>query len=219
MTMELNRAEVADCDGLESPFTSEALLAGARIQRYRANVVILQEGDFGDTLYIILSGRAKVFVTGDEGREIVLDVHGPGECMGELALDGGPRSASVITLEPTVCAVVTRAALREHIARCPDFAFALLAKLIGRVRRATSSVKSLALQDVYGRVTRLLGELAVERNGHRVIDERLTHQDIAERVGSSRAMVSRLLRDLSKGGYIDVHGRRIEIKKVLPTSW
>jgi CRP/FNR family cyclic AMP-dependent transcriptional regulator len=136
-----------------------------------------------------------------------------------MALDGGPRSASVITLEPTRCAVVSRASLREHIARHPDFAFALLAKLIRRVRRATASVKSLALQDVYGRVARLLGELAIEREGRRVIEERLTHRDIAERVGSSRAMVSRLLSDLAKGGYIEVHGRQIELKRRLPSSW
>jgi CRP/FNR family cyclic AMP-dependent transcriptional regulator len=72
---------------------------------------------------------------------------------------------------------------------------------------------------VYGRVAHLLGDLAVERDGRRVIEERLTHRDIAERVGSSRAMVSRLLGDLAKGGYIEVHGRQIELKRRLPSSW
>jgi CRP/FNR family cyclic AMP-dependent transcriptional regulator len=219
MTSDLDRTEIAAGDGPEGAFASEELIARARIQQYRPNVVILQEGDVGDTLYIILSGRVKVFGTGGDGREIVLDTHGPGECVGEMALDGGPRSASVMTLEPTRCAVVSRASLREHIARHPDFAFVLLAKLIRRVRRATASVKSLALQDVYGRVAHLLGDLAVERDGRRVIEERLTHRDIAERVGSSRAMVSRLLGDLAKGGYIEVHGRQIELKRRLPSSW
>lgn len=205
--------------GLAGAFADEDLIARGRIQHYRQSVVIIQEGDFGDTLYIILSGRVKVFATDPEGREIVIDVHGPGECVGEMALDGGPRSASVMTLEPTSCVVVTRATLREHIARKPDFAFALLTKLIRRVRRATSSVKSLALDDVYKRLVRLLDELAVERDDGRLIDCRLTHKDIAERVGSSREMVSRLLRDLTKGGYIEVRGRQMEIKKALPPSW
>jgi CRP/FNR family cyclic AMP-dependent transcriptional regulator len=106
----------------------------------------------------------------------------------------------VITVEPTVCSVVTRVTLRDHIAKHPDFAFDLLAKVIRRARRATMNVKNLALLDVYGRVARLLTDLAVEREGQRVVPERLTHQDIADRVGSSREMISRLLKDLTTGG-------------------
>ncbi|HQR52604.1 MAG TPA: Crp/Fnr family transcriptional regulator [Burkholderiales bacterium] len=190
-----------------------------RIQNFRKGVVILQEGDHGDTLFVILSGRVKVYATGDDQREIVLDIHGPGEFVGEMALDGGPRSASVITLEPTTCAVITRDALREHIASNPDTAFEILAKVIRRARRATASVKNLALLDVYGRVTRLLNELAVERDGQRIVAERLTHQEIAERVGSSREMVTRLLKDLTQGGYVEVRDRQILIKRPLPPAW
>lgn len=197
----------------------DELVSRGRIQSFRKGVVIIQEGDYGDTLYIILAGRVKVFATGEDEREIVLDIHGPGECVGEMALDGGPRSASVITLEPTTCSVVTRAALREHIGKNPDIAFELLAKLIRRVRRATANVKNLALLDVYGRVTRLLNELAVEHDGQRVISEKLTHQDIAERVGSSREMVSRLLKDLAQGGYVEVRERHITLKRPLPPAW
>jgi len=197
----------------------DELASRGRIQNFRKGVVIIQEGDVGDTLYIILAGRVKVFATGEDGREIVLDIHGRGECIGEMALDGGPRSASVITLEPTTCSVVTRATLREHIAKYPDIAFELLAKLIRRVRRATLNVKNLALLDVYGRVTRLLTELAVEQEGKLVIAEKLTHQDIAERVGASREMVSRLLKDLALGGYLEVRERHIILKKPLPPAW
>jgi len=136
-----------------------------------------------------------------------------------MSLDGGPRSASVMTLEPTVCSVVTRVTLRDHIAQHPDFAFDLLAKVIRRARRATMNVKNLALLDVYGRVARLLTELAVEREGARVVPERLTHQDIADRVGSSREMISRLFKDLTTGGYLEVQDRLITIRKPLPPAW
>ncbi len=197
----------------------DELVRLGRIQNFRKGVVILQEGDHGDTLYVILSGRVKIYATGEDQREIVLDIHGPGEFVGEMALDGGPRSASVITLEPTTCSVITREALREHIASNPDTAFEILAKVIRRARRATASVKSLALLDVYGRVTRLLNELAVEQDGQRVVAERLTHQEIAERVGSSREMVTRLLKDLTQGGYVEVRDRQILIKKPLPPAW
>ncbi len=196
-----------------------ALAARGTVRSYRKDVLIIQEGDFGDTLYILLAGRVKVFASGENDREVVIDTYGPGEYVGELALDGGPRSASVITLEPTVCAVVTRITLRDHIAAHPDFAFELLARVIRRARRATANVKNLALLDVYGRVRRLFDELAVEQDGVRSIPERLTHQEIAERVGASREMISRLLKDLERGGYLATEDRVITLLKKLPPAW
>lgn len=203
---------------LESPALRE-LAARGRMQQYRKDVVMLQEGDHGDTLYIVLAGRVKVFATGADDREIVFDIHGPGEYVGEMALDGGPRSASVMTLEPTTCSVVTRVTLKDHIAKHPEFAFELLAKVIRRARRATESARDLALLDVYGRVRRLFDSIAVERDGTRQIPEKLTHQEIADRVGSSREMISRLLKDLSEGGYISVSEKLITLRKPLPPNW
>jgi CRP/FNR family cyclic AMP-dependent transcriptional regulator len=124
-----------------------------------------------------------------------------------------------MTLEPTTCSVVTGSALREFIRDHPDFALHLIRKLIWRVRQATDSVKSLALQDVYGRVVRLLDEASVPSGGERVINERLTQQDIADRVGSSREMVSRIFRDLSGGGYVSTSAGRITIHKRPPAHW
>ena len=203
---------------LKAPGLRE-LAARGRIQSFRKDVVIIQEGDMGDTLHVLLAGRVKVFATGDNDREVVIDTHGAGEFIGEMSLDGGPRSASVITLEATVCSIVTRVTLRDHIAQHPEFAFELLAKVIRRARRATMNVKNLALLDVYGRVARLLNDLAVERDGQRVVPERLTHQDIADRVGSSREMISRLFKDLSTGGYLEVQDRLITLRKPLPPAW
>lgn len=205
-------------DAIEAPELRE-LAARGRVQSFRKDVVIIQEGDHGDTLYILLAGRVKVFATGDNDREVVIDTHGPGEYVGEMSLDGGPRSASVITLAPTVCSIVTRVTLKDHISKHPEFAFELLGRVIRRARRATANVKNLALLDVYGRVAKLFTTLAVERGGVRIIPEKLTHQEIAARVGSSREMVSRLMKDLERGGYIETNAKLVTLKKPLPPAW
>jgi CRP/FNR family cyclic AMP-dependent transcriptional regulator len=115
--------------------------------------------------------------------------------------------------------VVTRDVLLEAIRKSPDFALQLIAKLIDRARLATDNVKHLALLDVYGRVARLLLNMAEEKDGKLVIPEKLTQQDIAERVGASRDMVSRIVRDLTAGGYITVDHKQITINKKPPARW
>jgi CRP/FNR family cyclic AMP-dependent transcriptional regulator len=151
---------------------------------------------------------------------MVLDIHEAGDYVGEMSLDGQPRAASVITLEPTVCSVLTREALRSAIAADPDVAMHLISTLIGRARAATENVRNLALMDVYGRVARLLLSLAVEQpDGKLVVAERLTQQEIADRVGASRDMVSRIFKDLTKGGYVTVADRRITINRKPPPRW
>jgi len=195
------------------------LAQSAVARRFPKNAVLINEGEEGDSLFIVLSGRLKVYASNESGREVVIDFHGPGECVGEMSLDGAPRSASVVTTEPTTCAIVSRAHFREFIREHPDFAVYLIGKLIQRARRATETVKSLALSDVYGRLIRLLAGLAREVNGKLVVPEKLTQQEIAERVGASRDMISRLLKDLVAGGYLAVEDRTITILKKLPPAW
>ena len=182
------------------------------------NTVVVREGDRTDSLYIIVSGKVKIYVS-DEGKEIVLNESGPGEYFGEMVLDEGPRSASVMTLEPTQFLVVPKEDFREFVKKNPEFSLHLIYKLIKRVRALTNDVKSLALLDVYGRVARMLLDLAVERDGVLVIEGKPTHQEIASRVGASREMVSRILGDLTVGGYIQVGRDRIIIGKALPRTW
>jgi CRP/FNR family cyclic AMP-dependent transcriptional regulator len=160
-----------------------------------------------------------VYASNAAGKEVVIDFHEPGEYVGEMSLFGAPRSASVITVLPTTCSIVTRAHFREFILAHPDFALHLIEKLIHRVRRTTESVKSLALSDVYGRLVQLLTTLAHDVNGRQVVPERLTQQDIAERIGASRDMVSRLLKDLVGGGYLAIDDRTITILKKPPPGW
>ena len=203
---------------IADPFVRE-LAALGRVRSYPKNTVFITEGDSSDSVFVILAGRVKIFLSDTEGHEMILDTQGPGEYVGEMALDGNPRSASVMTTEPTTFAVVSRDPIKEAIRRNPDFALDMIAKIIDRARLATNSVKDLALLDVYGRVARLLLNMAVERNGKLEIPEKLTQQEIAERVGASRDMVSRIFRDLTAGGYISVESRHITINKKPPARW
>jgi CRP/FNR family cyclic AMP-dependent transcriptional regulator len=200
-----------------------ALAEHGVIRRYRRGTIVIHEGDAGDTLFVVLSGRLRVYSSADAGpreREVTFNVHGPGECVGEMSLDGGARSASVVTLEPTLCSVVTRATLRQQIARDPDLALLLIARVIRRARLATESARGMATLDVYGRLVRRLDALAVdERDGVRQIPERTTHSRLASEIGCSREMVSRLMKDLAQGGYVDVRDRRITLLRPLPRSW
>jgi CRP/FNR family cyclic AMP-dependent transcriptional regulator len=181
--------------------------------------VIINEGDDADSLYIIVSGRVKVYAGSETGKEVILSIHGPGDYVGELALDGGTRSASVTTLEPTQCVVVSGANLRKFIVDHPDFAQRLILDLIRRVRTLTGNVKSLALEDVYSRLVKLLHTLSVPDGEHRVLPHRMTQQDIAEYIGSSREMVSRILKELSIGGWVRTDSGRITLLKTPPAAW
>jgi CRP/FNR family cyclic AMP-dependent transcriptional regulator len=183
------------------------------------NTIVVTEGDRTDSLYIIISGRVKIYVSDEAGKEIVLNESGPGEYFGEMVLDEGPRSASVMTLEPTQFLVIPKEDFAEFVKKSPEFALHLILKLIKRVRALTNDVKNLALLDVYGRVARMLLDLAVERDGVLVIENKPTQQEIASRVGASREMVSRILGDLTTGGYIEVGRDRITIAKALPRAW
>ena len=205
-----------------SPLGQETLRAIATsgvVRQFPKQTVLIHEGDVGDSLYIILSGRVKVYASNAAGREVVINFHGPGNYVGEMSLDGAPRSASVMTVEPTMCAIVNRAQFRDFIAANPDFAQHLIHTLIHRARSATENVKSLALSDVYGRLVRLLNTLAVEADGRLAVHEKLTQQDIADRVGASRDMIGKLMKDLVAGGYLLVEDRQIVILKKLPPGW
>lgn len=197
-----------------------ALSGHGAVKSFPRHAVIVNEGDETDSLFVILSGRVKVFLADEGGREIVLGTQGAGEYFGEMALDGGTRSASVMTLEPSKFAVISGRNLHEFLRAHPEFSVRLVEKLIRRIRALTESVKSLALMDVYGRVARLLLDLAEEDDrGVLVIREKLTQADVASRVGASREMVSRILKDLAVGGYISVKQKHITVHKAPPRHW
>lgn len=199
----------------------EALAALGTTRHFRRGALLIQEGDLGDSLYIVQHGRLRSFLADNTGKELTLSLHGPLEYVGEMALDGGPRSAHVEALEATQCSVVSRAILLAYISAEPEFSMELLARVIRRARLATESARSVAMIDVYGRLVRLLDQFAgpCNDNGERVLQERLTHQAIAQHLACSREMVSRLLKDLETGGYVAVRDRWIWLLKSLPARW
>jgi len=206
-------------DSSETSRSADFAAHGKR-RRYRKGTLLIQEGDMGESVFVILSGRVKVFSTDEEGREFTFIVLGPGDYFGEMSLDGGARSASVITLEPCECAVLERAEVRAYMAAHPDFAFELLVTVIRRAREATRVARGLALGGVYSRLAAFLENNArLQPDGVRMIEEVLTQSEIASRIGSGREMVSRVMKDLEAGGYVGISARRILLKKQLPAKW
>jgi CRP/FNR family transcriptional regulator, cyclic AMP receptor protein len=196
-----------------------ALASATLVRKVPKNTIVVTEGVRSDSLYVILSGRVKVFVSDEDGHDLVLNVQGPGEYFGELALDEGPRSASVATLEPSQLAVISNEAVKAFITQHPDAAMHLIRVLIGHARHMTARFKDLAMLDVYGRIAKFLLESAREVAGKLVIEERLTQQDIGERVGASREMVSRILKELTAGGYIAHEAGKIVVLRKPPRAW
>jgi CRP/FNR family cyclic AMP-dependent transcriptional regulator len=185
-----------------------------------ANSVVVNEGDQTESLYVILSGRVKVFLSDEDGKEITLGIEGPGDYFGEMVLDGGPRSASVMTIEPAQFSIIQKADIEKYLHNNPAVAVNIIRQLIGRIRGLTDNVRSLALLDVYGRLRKLLLDLSEEQpNGERVIKEKITQQELANRVGASREMVSKILKDLSIGGYVQIDKKIITIVKDPPKGW
>jgi len=196
-----------------------ALAPHGAVRSFSKNAVVVSEGDETDSLYILLSGRVKAFVSEEDGREVVLSTVGVGDYFGELVLDGGPRSASIMTLEACRFFVIPRGDIEGLLDRNPAFARHLIRMLIGKVRTLTQKVLDLALKDVYGRFAKFIDENAVEQKGMRVVSERLTQHDIAARIGGSREMVNRIVKDLTAGGYISVDSKQITVHKKLPPHW
>jgi CRP/FNR family cyclic AMP-dependent transcriptional regulator len=197
-----------------------ALALRGTFRTYRKNTVIINEGEIGDSLFVLLQGRVKVYSTDADGREITYNIVEAGDYFAEMWLDGGPRSASVMTLDQSVCSVVSRNGLRDHLAEEPEFALELVSQVIRRARAATETARNMALLDVYGRVIATLeNHQGPASSDNPITITQITHQQIASRVGASREMVSRLLKDLEKGGYIELGVKRITLKKKLPARW
>ena len=216
MTIDIRRS------ALGRPILTEALLDVlvpiGRIKSFPKGTLVVMEGEPADTLYVVLDGKLKVFVSDDDGHEAVLNELGPAEYFGELMLANANRTASVKTLVPTRLCMIRRPEFEAIIATRPDIAFHLIQTLIYRVSVLTHNVQSLALMDVYGRVAHMLLDLAEEADGSTVVPK-MSQQKIAERVGASRSMINRILKDLVRGGYISIGRSRIELRKELPRRW
>jgi CRP/FNR family cyclic AMP-dependent transcriptional regulator len=183
------------------------------------STTVMASGDPNDSLYIVLSGRLKVLMSDSDGKEVILSILGPGEFFGEMGLiDDSPRSASVTAIEPCELLSIAKRDFKKCLSENFEMSMAVMRGLVRRLREADRKIGSLALLDVYGRVARLLLDMAETVEGEKIVTKRLPKQDIAKMIGASREMVSRVMKDLQMGGYIEVRGSSIVLRDsiVLP---
>ncbi|NOY67535.1 MAG: Crp/Fnr family transcriptional regulator [Gammaproteobacteria bacterium] len=198
----------------------DSIASHANTKSFPKNSIIINEGDDTSSMYIILSGKIKAFLSNEDGKEVILGIMGTGDYFGELSiLDPSPRSASIMTMEPCKFIIINKENFEQSLDDHPDIARNMITELTRMIRKLTENVRGLALLDVYGRVAHTLLDMAEDENDVKVINQKLTHQDIARMVGSSREMVSRIMKDLQKGGYITSESKRIVINEKLPPGW
>ncbi len=192
----------------------ESLSDHLKPQSYTKDDVIVGQNDEGDALFIIQSGKVKVVLYGENGREAILTIFRAGDFFGEMSLlDGQPRSANVIAIEPTAVLMLSRNDFESHLRSHPDTALRVLAEMSGRLRRADEVIGNLALLDVYGRVARILIELSTKEGESQdegiLIRERPTQQDLASMIGTSRETVSRVLSEFQRRGFLSMQGKSV----------
>jgi len=183
---------------------------------YPKNSTIIAAGDPTDAMYIVVSGRLKVVMSDKEGQEVILAILNQGEFFGEMGLIAqAPRSATVTTIEPCELLTITRADFNKCLQGNFDLTMNVIRGLVKRLREADKKIGSLALMDVYGRVARLLLEMAETIDGQKVITKKLTKRDIAKMIGASREMVSRVMKELQTSGRIEVRAGEILLRDSL----
>jgi CRP/FNR family cyclic AMP-dependent transcriptional regulator len=206
----------------QAPFTDSlrALARRGEVRRVRKGTRLITENDVGESMYLVVQGRLRAFSVGADDREVTYGIYGPGEYVGEMSLDGGPRSADVEVVEAGVVVLVTRRTLEAHLAAEPQFAFELLAKVIRRARHATLGLRQIALNDVYGRLKGFLESQAVPLpDGTFALEPAPSQKEISQVIGCSREMVTRVMKDLERGGYVESGRRHVRILRALPAKW
>jgi CRP/FNR family transcriptional regulator, cyclic AMP receptor protein len=202
----------------QSPFFVE-LSGKGRDTRFAADSLIIREHDHGDSLFFIKQGFVRVFSSAEDGSQVIINEHGPGEYIGEMAIDKSPRSASVIALTAVVASIVPRETVLNVIRARPEYALELIFELVHRARATTDAIKGLALLSAYKRITRLLESLVGHPGVPAVIDGCPSNAEIGERVAAPEDMVNLVMRDLTEGGYISQGHGELIIRKKLPSNW
>lgn len=192
----------------------------SRILKFRKNTILMNEGETGESLYLISSGKVKIFISDENGDEMTLFIEGPGSYIGEISLlDHAPRTASAMTLEPTEVILISKQAFFELISEKPEIAFSIISGLTKKMRRATENIRSLALKNVYQRLVLKLLELADDENGINTISTRYTNLELGKMIGASREMVGKVLAELTRGEYIEQRDGKMFLLKDFPHDW
>lgn len=212
------RAAIAGAAPFQSlPISAiEDLSQRVSVRRVGAHHTVLSQDEPGDALFVIMSGRVKVVIFGENGREVTLSVLRPGEAFGEMSLfDGETRSANCIAMEPTTLLSLSREDLLAHLAQYPSTALNLLGQLARRLRQADDSIAQLALCDVNERLVHKLCSLAAEEGSDapegRLVRRRPTQQELANMIGSCRETISRAFNQMVRDGLLISRGRSMVV--------
>lgn len=181
-------------------------------RKFARHRTIVYAGDKTNSLFVIVNGSVKVLSRDAEGREVILAFLGKGECFGEMGLiDGSPRSADVVAFDACELLEISRDDLVKAVKDNADLSLNIMRSLVTRLRQANWKIEGLALMDVYGRVAKNLFDLSEVVGGVRIIQRKVTKQDMAKLVGASREMVTRVMKDLERSGYIRMEDGNIVI--------
>lgn len=192
----------------------------SRTLKFRKNTILMNEGETGESLYLINSGKVKIFISDENGDEMTLFIEGPGSYIGEISLlDNAPRTASAMTLEPTDVILISKQAFFELISENPEIAFSIINGLTKKMRRATENIRSLALKNVYQRLVLKLLELADDEDGLKTISTRYTNLEFGKMIGASREMVGKVLTELTRGEYVEQRDGKMLLLKDFPHDW
>ena len=200
-----------------APADLEAIAKRFTIRRYPKGAIVANTGDRLDLFSVILSGTILWYWRDDADHVLKRGTEGPGGHFADATLNGGPILMSVMALEDLRVASIPTSELRALLLRHPHLAVGLLMDVVVRLRRLLEATRSFTMEDVYARVVKLLLQCAAETQGKRIAA--LTHAEIGHRVGATREMVGRLLRDLARGGYIKSERGRITILRKPPRRW
>ncbi|MEE9334552.1 MAG: Crp/Fnr family transcriptional regulator [Granulosicoccaceae bacterium] len=197
------------------------LASQSREVQFRKNAILMTEGDAGESMYVIASGLVKVFVSDDDGKELVLYEQGEGSVIGDIALlDDEPRSASVATLENTSAIMISKTDFIRTMQSSPEMALGIIRSLTQRLRHATEGSRSLALDNVYRRLADKLLELSEDAgDGVMQLAKKYSHQELGNMIGASREMVGKVMAELIKGEYVELRDGIIYIMRKLPRHW
>lgn len=194
-----------------------------RLVRYKPNSQIITQGQTGKEVFVVLDGKLEAYIhsNGRKERRLTLAVLQPGDIFGEIGLDGRERTASVCAVTASVCAMVHADEVAKQRAKDPEFQDFLMATSNQRNRENTLLMAQTVFSDIFTRMIDLLVSLSSPYNADFThVQERITHQEIANRLGCSREMVSRLLKDLEKGGYVFRRkDQTLLLKQPMPVAW
>ena len=213
--MDETLARAGIFQGVE-PAAAEALAQSLESVEFPRGHVIFAEGEPGDRLYIIQSGKVKIGRKSPDGRENLLAIMGPADMFGELSIfDPGPRTSTATTVTEVRAVSMDRPALRQWIATRPEIAEQLLRVLARRLRRTNTMLADLIFTDVPGRVARALLQFAQrfgsQEAGLLRVTHDLTQEEIAQYVGASRETVNKALADFAHRGWLRLEGKSVLI--------